>query len=362
MSKILELSFPAAGVERRLGFRDSLNAKDSFPAPWAMNVRLQDSLADRLRGGSFTGISAGDRPSSIVYRDRTLTFSDNAITASRVGDSTDITMDADISDLQRPTVFQLSHGGAEGGVVKALVPHEDQFLLCFTADETWVQQGDPLGGPRRQVSDEVGIIGADAWCIVGNTVYFLSSLGLYSVGVDGGGLEALSEDAIPEDLTGISDTACTLTYQHSDRGVYIHHTGTNWFYDVSRKQFWPFDTSKTDSHVILGPIKLGRRCSYGRVDAIYGMVATGSDDIDWHIIPGETAEEAAANAKAVVVSALGGGGQSGYVRGNGTWSAGRSHSAYPRTRAMWACLWLSSTGTWAYEGVTLKIMPTGYWR
>jgi hypothetical protein len=246
--------------------------------------------------------------------------------------------------------------------VVALIPHKDHFLLGFTADETWVHQGNLHTGTRRRVSDEVGIVGADAWCVNHDTVYWLSSSGLYAAQADGSGLKALSEDVVPEELTGVTDTACTLTYQHSDRGVYIHKTGTDWFYDTERGGFWPFDTSETDSHILVGPVKLGSLDSLGLVQTIHGIIASGSATVDWAIVPGESAEEAAANGKTAVETALADGDYSSYVRGSGSWSAGRSQTGRPRTSAMWAVFWLSSEGDWAYEGLTLGIEPSGLWR
>jgi hypothetical protein len=320
-------------------------------------------LTNRLRGGSFTGISAGARPSSITYRDRLLTFSDNAITARRMGNSDDTSLSADVSDTLRPALFQLSEAGQTGENVVALVPHKDAFLLGFTAAETWVLKGDPHTGSLRKVSDEVGIIGADAWCTREDTVYFLSSNGLYAIGADGRDLQAISEDKIPEDLTGVSDSAATLTYRHADRGVYIHTSADiDWFYDTAREGFWPFDTGEADSHVLIGPLRLGSLDWRGLIQTLHGMMAAGSATVNWRIVPGETAEEAAANGKAAITADLADQSYSSYVQGSGTWSAGRSQTAMPRTSAMWACLWLSSSGTWAYEGMTATVIPSGRWR
>ncbi len=360
--KTIDIRFPAAGVVRRGGLYASVGGRAPYPAPWATNVRLEDGITNRLRGGSFTGIAAGARPSEIVYRDRLLTFSSNAITGSRMGDQTDTTMSADVSDTLRPALFQLSEAGETGGTVVALIPHKDSYLLGFTADETWVQQGDPLTGTLRRISDEVGIIGADAWCVNHDTVYFLSSSGLYSVGADGSGLKAVSEDKIPEDLTGVSDSTCTLTYNHADRGVYIHTTGTDWFYDTAREGFWPFTTASTDSHVLLGPFQLGQANRFGRVLNIQGTVAQGSDDITWAIVTGDSAEEAAANGKLAIEAALAGSSYSSYVQASGTWIAGHNHIAYPRTRAIAAVLWLSSEGDWAYESIVMTAILSGTWR
>ena len=359
--KVLSLRFPRLGVVRRYGLR-SEGRQSEYGTPYAVNTRLEDSLTNRLRGGSFTGISAGTRPSECRFRNRLLTFSTNAITATRVGDDTDTALSADVSDTLRPALFQLSYAGATGGTVVALIPHKDAFLLGFTAGETWVQQGDPLTGQKRRISDEVGIIGADAWCVAHNMIYFLSSRGLYQIGADGSGLKALSEDKVPEDLTGVSDAACTLTYQHSDRGVYIHNTGTDWFYDVERDQFWPFDTGTSQSHVLLGPFRLGNLDSYGRVLNIQGTVAQDSGTVTWALVTGSSEEVAAANGKLAIEAAIAGNDYSSYVQATDTWSAGRNHITYPKTRAVAAVLWLSASSAWAFEAASLTATLSGRWR
>ena len=363
--RTLDIVFPAAGVVRRLGLRASTGGRGPFPAPWAMNVRLEDSLTNRLRGGSFTGIAAGARPASTVYRDRLLQISsdnDNVIEASRQGDQTDFDYDSDISDAARPVLFQCALADATGDTVVAMVPHKDAFLLCFTATETWVLQGDPATGAVRRVSPVVGIVGADAWCVAHDTVYFLSSHGLYSVGADGSGLKAISEDKLPEDLTDVSDATATLTYQHSDRGVYLHTTGTDWFYDIEREGFWPFNTGTANSHLLLGPFRLGGENSYGRVLNLHAMLASGSAAVEWHLITGDTAETVAANGKSAITAALAGTSYSSYVASEGTWSADRTHMTYPRVRGLWCCLWLSATSTWAYEGIAMTSVTSGKWR
>lgn len=363
-TRTINVQFPSAGVVRRQGLRASTGGQGPFPAPWATNVRLQDGVATRLRGGNFTGISAGSRPSSIRYRDRTLTTLANVVKVSRAGDDGDFAISADLSDTLRPARLQFSHNKDVGPSVVALVPHKGRYLLGFTAGETWVLHGDPHLGTLRQVSSEVGIIGANAWCVAEDTVYFLSARGLYSVGADGSGLRAISEDKIPEDLSGLSDTACTLTYQHSDRGVYIHLTADpDWFYDTARDQFWPFDTDTTDSHALFGPFYLGQTgANYGRVQKLHGNIATGSDDVSWRLVVGNTAEAAAANGKAAIEAAVAGNSYASYVAKEGTWTAGRSNMAYPRTRAVWCCVWLHSEGDWAFEEMILVASHSGTWR
>lgn len=360
--KVLDIQFPSAGVVRRLGlYATGVDSRGPFPSPWSMNVRLEDTLTNRLRGGSFTG-RASVVKSSPVYRDRALTFSGRVITAARQGNASDTAISADVSDNMRPIVFQLALADEQGPTVVALVPHKDAYLLAFSANSIWVMAGDPATGSMRRVSDQVGIIGASAWCVAHDTVYFLSARGLYSVGADGSGLTAISEDRIPEDLTGVTDPDCVLDYYHADRGVYITKTGQDWFWDTARESFWPYTVASTDSHVLLGPFHLGQVNSHGRVLNLHGTIATGSADVAWRIVTADTAELAAANGKAAITASLEGTSYASYVSHEGTWSAGRAHMAYPRTREIWCCLWLHSAGTWAYEQVAMTIMTSGVWR
>ncbi len=358
--RTMSLRFPGMGVVRSQSHERQYSAVD-YPTPWSMNCRLEDDLTERLRGGSFVGISAGSRPSSIVYRDRTLTFSGRVVTASRVGDSTDTDLDSDVSDMLRATLFQFAEADDQGSTVVALVPHKDTHLVGFTATETWVQQGDPLGGSRRRISDQVGAVSENAWCVAHDTVFFLSARGLYSVSADGSGLKAISEDALPEDLIGVS--TATLTYQHASRGVFIHVTGgTNWFYDIERGGFWPFDTSTTNSHVLVGPLRLGDAISYGMLQQITGVTAANSATVNWRVVPGKTAEEACDNGKLAITAALAGTNYGHYISSDGSWTAGRSSVGWPRARSMWCCLWLSSSSSWAFEAIHLVVTPFGRWR
>ena len=358
----MNLVFPSAGVVRRIGVRNSTGGNGPFPTPWSYNVRLEDSLTNRLRGGSFTAQAAGTK-SDPVYRDRAISFSSNVITAARQGKSTDTTLSADVSDAGRPIIFQLSLADATGDTVVAVAPHKDNYMLAWTAGETWVLSGDPSNGSLRRVSDEVGIVGASAWCVNHDTIYWLSEHGLYSCGADGSGLKPVSEDVIPEDLIGTADTAAVLDYYHPDRGVYIHlTTQPSWFYDAARGGFWPFNLSITSSHVLLGPFHLGRENNYGRIQNLHGNMAASSADVTWRIVTGETAEAAAANGKAAITAHVASGDYSSYFSSSGIWSAGRSHMSYPRTRAIWCCIWLSAASDWAYEAVAMTVMGSGLWR
>jgi hypothetical protein len=182
---------------------------------------------------------------------------------------------------------------------------------------------------------------------------------------DGSDLKALSEDVIPENLIDVDDVEVKLDYDHASRGVNIHkRIEPSWFYDTQRGGFWPFETTTEQNHLLLGPIRLGgQENSYGRILNLQGNLAEGSADVTWRIVTGDTAEEAAANGKAAITAAVAGEDYSAYVGPvSGAWNAGRSHMEYPRTRAVWCCIWLSAVDEWAYEAVAMTRQPSGKWR
>lgn len=412
----INIAFPAAGVIRRIA-NAAVSGDGPAHTPWAVNVRLEDTLTKRLRGGSFTGAEVAEippddplylvdeegdnitddegnliftdanesiagsggwllaipgadapatHPAEVIYRGRLLRPSGAAIFASRQGDYTDWDYGADVEDQGRAFVFQLSEAGEIGADVVALVPHKDAYLLAATSNSLWVVSGDPTaGGVMRNVSRGVGMVTARAWCKDHmDRVYFLSSHGLYTVGADGQGLQAVSENAIPVELTGVDNENTVLAYNHADRGVYIHLPGdtVSFFYDTERQGFWPFTTATTNSHLLLGPVKLGDIDHIGLINSIHGMIAAGSDPVNWRIVTGDTAEEAANNGKAAITAALASTSFSSYVKYSGTWTAGRSVTSRPRVRGMWACIWLHSEDDWAYERITMQIAAAGAWR
>lgn len=47
---------------------------------------------------------------------------------------------------------------------------------------------------------------------------------------------------------------------------------------------------------------------------------------------------------------------------SGQWSAGRNHSDYPRSRGVWAIIWLAAATPWAMEKVLIETISSGRWR
>jgi len=199
-------------------------------------------------------------------------------------------------------------------------------------------------------------------------VFFLSSRGLYAVQASGEGLQPISENAIPEELTGVDDEGTVLAYSHADRGVYIHIPSANvsWFFDTERQNFWPFTLDRTSSHLLTGPFKIGDVDGEGIVSAMRGVIASGSDTVHWRIVAGDTAEDAATKGKAAIETFLSFPGSeasySQHVKYSGSWNAGRSWTSRPRVRAVWVCLWLHSDGEWAFEKSSIQIATAGVWR
>jgi hypothetical protein len=274
-------------------------------------------------------------------------------------------MSSDISDVGRPFLIQLSEAGELGGNIVALVPHKDGYLIAATSSSLWVVQGDPtIEGGLRNVSRDVGMVGPRAWCRDHlDRYYFLSSHGVYTVSPSGEGLQALSEDVIPEELTGITDVNTVLEYDHAERCVriYIPTAAVNWLFETEDNAFWPFIVGYSGSHIALGPIHLNNGETYGRLLRLHGITAAGSSDVTWRVLVADTAEQVSANAKADIESLVAGG-ASMNMHSSGTWTAGVNHRNYPRARGLFMILLLSSSGTWGWEGCSLETITSGKWR
>lgn len=381
-----EIVFPN-GVGRGLSFRQEVGKRERYTCPWSLNVRTQD-FTGRLRGGSWTPIApatiegviqsggylvadpGGSAPGSshgadCIYRDRFIRPVSQAIYASRQGDYTDWSMASDLSDAGRPFVIQLSEAGELGANITALIPHKDAYMLASTTSSLWVVQGDPTADGRLQnISREVGIVGARAWCRDHlDRYYFLSSHGLYTVSASGDGLQALSEDIIPEQLTGVTDVNTVLEYDHATRAVYINipTAPVSWLFETDQKAFWPFKVGYAGSHVAIGPLRMNDGETYGRLLRVHGITAASSASVTWRILVADTAEQVSANAKLAIETLVASGSPSN-IHSSGTWTAGVNHRNYPRARGQFMILLLSASGTWGWEGAVCVTEPSGKWR
>jgi len=426
--KIRELRFPLSGVIRRQGYWESSVADRTpghpYPTPWTVNCRPEDPFEKRLRGGSrptlsfgsgtvlitpvvVTGNSvqvynaataamvsvspsAGSLPAAFtfgaLYRGRLLLAgTGNGVYCSRQGDMTDWDYGGHVSDSGRPTIVQLAEVGEIGPAATALIPYRDAHLLTASAGSLWSLHGDPATGTFRNLSRDIGCVGAGAWSRMGDTIFFLSAEGLYSCGPEGGDLQPLSHEKTPDELRGSAATSL-LAYHHDERGLYIFTPGGNyhWFYDLVHGGFWPMTTGivpnqaaitegglvmaqngvpivtggveSFTSHVLIGPLRLSDPDRMGLVSKFRGTVAAGSGDVTWSIVPGNSAEQAVQDAILAIA------GTSGLVAHTGTFHPGVSCSIYPRCRAGWIVLWLLATSAWAYESMFIETIDAGSWR
>lgn len=342
----------------------------------------------RLRGGSWTPTAAaaqvgvfhsggylvatpggsppgGSHPADCIYRDRFIRPVSQAIFASRQGAYSSWAMSSDVSDAGRPFAIQLSEAGEIGVSITALVPHKDAYMLAATNSSLWVVRGDPTAdGSLSNISRDVGMIGARAWCRDHlDRYYFLSSHGLYTVSASGDSLQGLSEDVIPQELTGVTDVNTVLEYDHATKSVLIHipTAPVSWSFETDRQAFWPFKVGHGGSYVAIGPLRMNDGETYGRLLRMHGITAVGSADVTWRVLIADTAEQVAANAKAAIETLVASGSPSN-IHSSGIWTAGINHRCYPRARGQFMILLLSSNGTWGWEGAVCFTEPSGKWR
>ena len=383
---------------------DNVAATESLSASVAESIRAFG--VDSITAVASDGTAPTDYTLGCVYRDRlVLGGADHIVYMSRQGDWTDWDYGADVEDAQRAFLFQCSEAAEIGDTVTAIVPHRDMAMFASTKKGLWVMNGDPVdGGSLRWVSRDVGILTNTAWCKAGDTLYFLSHDGLYSVNADGSGLKCLSGDSLPSELVDINtDTVSVfLGHNHDDDGVYIFLVGDDyhWFFDFNFNGFWPFtlpaandpeavfthngqmvlydgtssywttggdddDGTDIESHVVLGPFRFGSGVEFGILSAIHAAIDTDTGgSVTWNIITGDSAQDVCADAKSAIEAYMDDDTTtaSGYVSASGTWSDGRSFFSHPRVRGMWMAVWLYSTDKWAFEAMSLEAANAGGWR
>ena len=353
--------------------------------------------------------TAGSIPTSMtfgaIYRDRLfVSGADNAIYASKQGDYADWNFGEHYENEQRAVAFQLSLANEVGEKPTAMIPHKDGTLICATARSLWLVSGDPTVGELARISEHVGIISSRAWCKADGAIVFLSKDGLYQVNADGSELTPITPQVVPEELRDVntSTTAVSIGYDHERVAFHIFlrtssGSNTHWIYERQQQAFWPVrmpndhsplvvcqhegdlllaggdgyirkvsgsddDGTAIESHVLLGPIKLGELDREGLVNALHGIIANSSGEVIWRVIVGESADTAADNGKLAIEAFQSSGDYARYIRSSGCWGADRSTTGRPRARGMWACVWLQSRAQWAFEGATMEVSQAGKWR
>ena len=346
------------------------------------------------------GVAPLDCPLCCTYRDRVILARGHVWYMSRVSDPLDWDFAADPTDPAR------AYGGteiAQGQIIDpltALVPHSDDYLVMATATSIWICRGDPaLGGQIGALSREVGIISSNAWCQLPDaSLLFLARQGLFVL--DPGGQSnptAFSSVPLPQELQDVPPVAnaISMAYDSQARGIHLYVTPTagtastvkHWWIDWTEKTFFPvsvpngmqpmvvsniaktpsdprytllgcfdgyvrrYDPSQTTddgttitSYVNYGPFPLGPPGYTGQLLAIRADLGSSSGAVTVALYTGATPELAAAST--TVSYAL-------------TWFANNSHWFYPKRIAPAARLLISSTTSWAIEGVTIETTVAG---
>ena len=448
VSKVLH--FPFAGLSRSLSVRDNTQPSETrtYGTPLALNVRGSCTFADRKRGGSRPGLapfgevvssttgrwlwpngepvlwpggaemlfrrqqteytapdgasiidshavftvaaSRGAAPSSptafTFYRARAIVAEEVQWYASAVGDVTDWDYGGDSDNPARAVSGNLALAGRRGEKITAFMAVDDSRLYAATARSLFVMS-DPAAGMQR-VSEFVGCVSANAWCVVHGALYTLSTQGLYRI--TPGELPLCVDAEIPEALRGAS--AALLAYDPEEDAIHIFTDLGDFFFDVGEPAFWPVSipqyarpsaiarcisgkidktlllgadgtwrtfsatTTKDDSTVTLssivaiGPFRTsGRDDEDGMLDTLHMVLATGSADVSLEIYPARTAEAALDKATATTPAPA-------YTA---TVGAGFNHTIRPRVRGAWCVIVLRGTGRWAYETATATCKQLG---
>lgn len=338
------------------------------------------------------------QPIVAAYRDRIiLGGADHIWYASRMGDPTDWSLADEMTDQARATAGQAAVAGGLSGVIKAIIPHLDQFLVLGTNSSLHVMRGDPTTGSIVTVSETIGPMSRWAWAkSEEGLMVFLSKDGVYAWTVGSSSHPTrFSEERVPEELRNIDPetTTIAMAYDVIHRGFHLYlkpasGAGTHWWLDIESRAIWPMrlqtthqpdavsvhytenalplvllgcddgyirnydgdvttdDGTAIQSHVILGPFRLaGDDTTDAMLTELQGSI---SGTLTWRVFADKSAEEVADSAVAAM-NALIAGNNPVSVKGWGTWSGGTNTNSRPRARGPWCAILLSGTGQWAFE-------------
>lgn len=334
-----------------------------------------------------------------LYRDRLLFSRRQEWFMSRFGTPTDFNYGAEAEDNTRAVAGVSSEAGVLPGEVTAIGSYISDYLMIWTASETFVMRGDPAyNGRIDQVSDVVGCVGRRAWCpMPDGSVIWLSHDGLYRLPPSAAGEpQSLSRERLPNELRNVNpdNEFVQLIYSPPFRGVHIFKTradgsaGDHWFFDPDGGAFWPEryatdvepwsvlslppdrgrpgavllggrdgvirrhheladndDGNNFESFVDIGPVKLGGRGRAGVLRTLTGVLSDDSAPVLAEVRVGETANQAANNP----------------VRASATWD--RDLAPTMPVRAFGAAAIIRVSGKlgnrWAMESVLAEIEVAG---
>ena len=267
----------------------------------------------------------------------------NAFQASVIGDPFDWHFDGDDPSTALLAGFNDLSLGAP---IRGMAPHTNDFMLMWTANQTFRMSGDMrLGGTLLSISTQAGLAGPFAWTITpdGSIVWLDQERGLFQMAPGATGYPIpISDNRLPRELKNIDPSVVNVTvvYDHIGVGCQIILASPqgreHWWYDWRLKGFWldavhadrqmltAFDYQSSSphksglllggndgvlrfysdkatsddgkeikNHIVLGPFVLaGRDHVEGSVEWIRATTAPADTPLHWEVFTSSNAEDA----------------------------------------------------------------------
>lgn len=312
-------------------------------------------------------------------------------------------------------------GGVIGDPIVAAISHDDNWLFIGSTDSIYAVNGNPKIGGLTRVHDTLGPLTNRAWCKGEgpngtNDTYLMTRAGFGVIRQGSLQFENLSDTANIRDLKGlnpgdpaddgtVSGDEVVIGYDSRWKQVHIFVNPTSgsdygYAYDVRTGAFWPQSFSNTISLIPVFPqlqtasrstalplssggtvyqfddaeslgggnetfnsylfhlLPLAGDGDEGILHTLVASLAEGSEDLDFGVYVGDTAEEAfrlAEDDTTNVAASFSG----------STWSATSTrllnYTQHPRRRGGWACIKIFdiSNRRWLLESLFAEVVPAG---
>jgi len=334
------------------------------------------------------------------YRGRLVLSRQNLWSMSRQYDPLDWDFGASDIDYGRAVAGINAAAGDVGEDIKALMPHNDDYIMFGCQSSIWILRGDAAfpGATLGPVTQNAGVVGGDAWTSTDRSeIIILADSGVHVIPPGAEGFPVMMSTQLPKELKNLTDDRyqVSLEYDRRERGLHIFvyqegvtqgHWWMEWKSDQPRGFFpvslpttqTPFctishskpvqdsthvmtgckdgyirffddafntdDGEEIESHIELGPFRIGNGFDMeGFLRDMTGVLGSLSGSVDWSIRTGKSAEEA----------------YRGTTLDSGTWDnpEGVQLSDRLNLRGMAAILRLENSGLdpWGMEYVTLRV-------
>ncbi len=312
-------------------------------------------------------------------------------------------------------------GGIVGEPVIAAISHDDNWLFVGSTDSIYGINGNPKLGGIREVSDTVGPLTQRAWCKGegpngGNDTYIMTRAGFGVIRQGSLQFENLSDGPNIRDLKGLNPGTPNSVGNVSGDEVVVGYDGRwkvvhifvnpssgsdyGYAYDVRTGAFWPQDFASTISLIptlpklqtaqrstalpinasgsvyqfdsaeaqgsgnedftsyVLIPVPLARPGEEGVFHNIAAALAQNSDDVNWSIYVGDSAEQAYQKAAADTTNVA-----ADFAGSAWSYSSSRywNYQQHPRRRGNFAFLKLRDVGgeRWLVEEIVAEVVTAG---